>query len=398
MSKFSNERLIEIAKLFLRLGIIGFGGPAAHIALMEDEVVNRRGWLERGQFLDLIGATNLIPGPNSTEMAIHVGYLYGGLPGLFLAGFCFILPAVSITAILARIYTQYGSLPEIAPILAGIKPVVIAIIIGALYRLGKKAIYKQEQTQIFLAIATGVIILLFLGINQVIALLAGGLLGATLLLITGKNRDLGNGSIGMFIGGLSISSTIKTASVASSTILTPSLWELGLFFLKVGSILFGSGYVLVAFLQGELVDKYNWLTQQQLLDAIAIGQFTPGPVLSTSTFIGYIILGIPGAIVATIGIFLPSFCFVFAFNPLIPKMRQSKYASAFLDAVNASALALMVFVTLRLAQSTFIEPSFQIIDVAIAVVAAVLVIRFKVNPAWLVLGGAMVGWILSSLL
>lgn len=267
-----------------------------------------------------------------------------------------------------------------------------------MYRLGKKAIYKHEQARIFLAIATGVVILLFLGINQVIALLLGGLLGATLLLVTGKNRDPENGSIGMFVGGLSISSTIKTASVGSSAIVTPSLWQLGLFFLKVGSILFGSGYVLVAFLQGELVDKYNWLTQQQLLDAIAIGQFTPGPVLSTSTFIGYIILGVPGAIVATIGIFLPSFCFVFAFNPLIPKMRQSKYASAFLDAVNASALALMVVVTLRLAQSTFIEPSFQIIDVAIAVVAAFLVIRFKVNPAWLVLGGAMVGWILSSLL
>jgi len=393
----SSKRLIEIARVFLRLGIIGFGGPAAHIAMMEDEVVNRRRWLDRSQFLDLIGATNLIPGPNSTEMAIHLGYIYGGLAGLFLAGFCFILPAVSITAFLAWIYVKYGSLPEIAPILAGIKPAVIAIIIGALYRLGQKAILKHDRAKNLVAIAIGVIILLFFGINQVIALFLGGLFGAILLLFTAKKQTSKDRSIGMFAGSLSVSAAIKTSSVASPVLVTPSLWQLGLFFLKIGSILFGSGYVLVAFLQGELVDKYAWLTQQQLLDAIAIGQFTPGPVLSTSTFIGYIILGVPGAIVATIGIFFPSFCFVFALNPLIPKMRQSKYTAAFLDAVNASALALMLFVTLKLAQSTFIEPNLNLIYLTIAFIAAVLVIRFKTSPLWLVLGAAIVSWILSFL-
>ncbi len=388
-----NKRLLEIAKVFLRLGIIGFGGPAAHIAMMEDEIVNRRHWLERSQFLDLIGATNLIPGPNSTEIAIHVGYLYGGIAGLFLAGFCFILPAVLMTAVLGWIYIQYGSLPQIAPILAGIKPIVIAIIIGALYRLGKKAIFKHDRSPILWTIAVGVVILLFLGLNQIIALLLGGLLGAVLLLLTAKNK-----SMGMFVGGLSISSAIKTASVSATTAVTPSLWQLGLFFLKVGSILFGSGYVLIAFLQEELVDKYVWLTQQQLLDAIAIGQLTPGPVLSTSTFIGYVILGTPGAIVATIGIFLPSFCFVFALNPLIPKMRNSKITSAFLDAVNTSALALMAVVVLRLAQSTIVQPSFNLIYLTLAVVASILVIKFKVNPVWLVLGGGLFSWILSVVL
>ncbi|MGF1486622.1 MAG: chromate efflux transporter [Prochloraceae cyanobacterium] len=393
----SSKRLIEIARVFLKLGTIGFGGPAAHMAMMEDEVVNRRRWLDRSQFLDLIGATNLIPGPNSTEMAIHLGYIYGGLAGLFLAGFCFILPAVSITGVLAWIYVKYGSLPEIAPILAGIKPAVIAIIIGALYRLGKKAIFKHDRAKNLVAIATGVIILLFFGINQIIALFLGGLFGAILLLFTAKKQPSKDRSIGMFAGGLSASAAIKTSSLASTTLVTPNLWQLGLFFLKIGSILFGSGYVLVAFLQGELVDKYAWLTQQQLLDAIAIGQFTPGPVLSTSTFIGYIILGFPGAIVATIGIFFPSFCFVFALNPLIPKMRQSKYTAAFLDAVNASALALMLFVTLKLAQSTFIEPNLNLIYLTIAFIAAVLVIRFKLSPLWLVLGAAIVSWILSFL-
>ena len=216
----NNIRLLEIAQVFLRLGIICFGGPAAHIAMMEDEVVKRRRWLERSQFLDLIGATNLIPGPNSTEMVIHLGYLYGGLAGLFLAGFCFILPSISITAILPWIYTKYVSIPDILPILAGIRPVIIAIIIAALYRLGKRAIYKHK-------LATGVIILLFLGINQVIALLLGGLFGAILLLLTTKNKTPKDTSLGMFVGGLSVSSGIKTAAVGATAVVTPSLWQLG---------------------------------------------------------------------------------------------------------------------------------------------------------------------------
>jgi len=376
-------RLGELAKVFLKLGAIGFGGPAAHIAMMEDETVTRRGWMSRDRFLDLVGATNLIPGPNSTEMAIHVGYIRAGWRGLIVAGTCFIFPAVTITAILAWIYTQWGTLPEVEPFLAGIKPAVLAVIFGALWRLGKKAIKNST----LLVIGIAVVGLLLLGLDNIVALLLGGVLGAIALQI---KRKISPPPAAFFLLGM--------AATGTPTVGAPSLWQLGLFFLKVGAVLFGSGYVLIAFLEGELVNELGWLTQQQLLDAIAIGQFTPGPVLSTSTFIGYLIRGVPGAAVATLGIFLPSFLFVLLLNPLIPKMRQSPWTAAFLDAVNVSAVALMAVVTANLARTTLFPPTgVNWVGIAIALAAGVAVIRWKVNAAWLVLGGAIVGWLVYLL-
>ncbi|NER53119.1 MAG: chromate efflux transporter [Symploca sp. SIO1A3] len=309
------NRLVPLAKLFGKLGVIGFGGPAAHIAMMEDEVVKRRRWLTQEHFLDLIGATNLIPGPNSTEMAIHVGYSYGGLPGLIIAGVCFILPAVLITAGFAWIYEQFGTLPQVTPLIYGIKPAVLAVIFAAVWRLGKKAVKNRKLLVIGLGVAT----LLIFGLNEVIALLIGGSLGMIWLCTTDQDNPPSAKLTTILTATLTTGSVLKASATTAATLATVPLWQLGWFFLKVGSVLFGSGYVLVAFLEGGLVQEHGWLTQQQLLDAIAIGQFTPGPVLSTSTFIGYLIAGFPGALVATIAIFLPSFFFVAALNPLIPR-------------------------------------------------------------------------------
>ncbi|MGC1245335.1 MAG: chromate efflux transporter [Spirulinaceae cyanobacterium] len=391
----SNPRLRELATLFLKLGIIGFGGPAAHIAMMEEEVVSRRQWLTRSQFLDLVGATNLIPGPNSTEMAIHVGYLYAGLSGLVVAGICFIFPAVTITAILAWLYQEFGTLPQLAPLLYGIKPAVLAVILGALWRLGNKAVKSYQ----LLLIGLGVVPLLLLGLNEIVALLIGGVVGGIWLQLTAGKKQPPNSTVEIVIGSLTTGTIIKAVAAQVDSLVTPPLWQLGLFFLKVGSVLFGSGYVLIAFLEGEVVNKYHWLSGQQLLDAIAIGQFTPGPVLSTSTFIGYLILGVPGAIVATLGIFLPSFIFVIILNPLITKLRQSPWTSAFLDAVNVSSVALMVVVTLKLIQATLIQPTanfpIDLVAVGIAAIATIVLLRFKLNAAWLVLGGAVIGYLFN---
>jgi chromate transporter len=393
-------RLGEVATLFFKLGIIGFGGPVAHIAMIEDEVVKRRQWMTREHFLDLVGATNLIPGPNSTEMAIHVGYVYAGWLGLIVAGVCFILPAVLITGVFAWIYVSYGNLPQVAPLLYGIKPAVLAVILDALWRLGKKAVKSSQM----LAIALGVVVLLLvLKLSEVIALLIGGILGMIWLRSGDRGKTPGN-TANFIIANLTSCAAFKTtascAATSAHTIANVSLWKLGLFFLKVGSVLFGGGFVLVAFLEGGLVQEYGWLTQQQLLDAIAIGQFTPGPVLSTATFIGYIIAGVQGAIVATVGIFLPSFFFTAILNPLVPRLRTSLWTSAFLDAVNVSAVALMVVVSLELAAATLIAKTAYKVDflaVAIAMVSAVLVIRFRINAAWLIFGGAFIGWVASFL-
>ncbi len=391
------NRLGELAKLFFKLGVIGFGGPAAHIAMMEDEVVKRRQWLTRSHFLDLIGATNLIPGPNSTEMAIHVGYTYGGWPGLIIAGVCFILPAVLITASFAWIYVEFGTLPQVAPLIYGIKPAVLAVILGAVWRLGKKAVKSSK----LLIIGLGVAVLVFFGQNEVIALLLGGSLGMIWLRLSDKGNPPPEETAAIMAAGLTTSVALKATAATGATVASVPLWQLGWFFLKVGSVLFGSGYVLVAFLEGGLVREHGWLTKAQLLDAIAIGQFTPGPVLSTSTFIGYLIAGFPGAVVATIAIFLPSFLFVVLLNPLVPRLRASKWASAFLDAVNVSSVALMGVVTLNLSQTTLIKPagafSIDWLTALIATSAAVLAIRFQINAAWLVLGGALIGWLLSVL-
>ncbi|MDZ8087331.1 MAG: chromate efflux transporter [Nostoc sp. DedQUE12b] len=397
MTNSAPSRLGELANLFFKLGVIGFGGPVAHIAMIEDEVVKRRQWLTREHFLDLLGATNLIPGPNSTEMAIHIGYIYAGWLGLIVSGVCFVLPAVLITGGFAWVYVVYGTLPQIAPLLYGIKPAVLAIIINALWGLAKKAVKTHQLLVIAFAVA---LLTLLFKLNEVIALLIGGLLGMVWL-NSGEKNDKPGDKANFLIASLSTGATLKASAVlatslaTASTVANVSLWQLGWFFLKVGSVLFGGGYLLVAFLQGGLVQEYGWLTQQQLLDAIAIGQFTPGPVLSTATFIGYVIAGIPGAIVATIGIFLPSFVFVAALNPLIPRLRASSWTRAFLDAVNVSAVALMVVTTLQLGAATLTLPQAPFVDflgLAIAIVSAILAIRFRINAAWLVFGSAFIGW------
>lgn len=416
MNASTPSRLGEIATLFLKLGTIGFGGPVAHIAMIQDEVVTRRRWLTKEHFLDLLGATNLIPGPNSTEMAIHVGYVYGGWLGLIVAGVCFIFPAVMITGVFAWLYVNYGTLPQFTPLLYGIKPAVLVIILNALWKLAKKAIKTRQLAVI--AIVVALLVFIF-KLNEVIALLIGGLVGMVWLRSNDRgNNDRGSkdrdnnqnsqGTASFIITSLSTGATWKASTAIAASLggvaaanANISLWQLWWFFLKIGSVLFGGGYLLIAFLQGELVEQYRWLTQQQLFDAIAIGQFTPGPVLSTATFIGYVIAGIPGAIVATVGIFLPSFFFTAILNPIVPWLRSSKWTRAFLDAVNVSAVALMVVVTIQLGIATISLPVAPFIDlfaIAIALASAVLSIRFNINSACLVLGGALAGLISRMIL
>lgn len=369
-------KLKTLAKLFLKLGFVAFGGPAAHIAMLEDEVVEKRKWMTRDHFLDLVGATNLVPGPNSTEMTMHVGYQYAGVAGLFTAGVCFIGPAVLLTGLLAYLYIEYGELPAIAPFLLGIKPAVLAIIVGAIYKLGKKAL-KSWQLGL---IGVLVVIANFMGISEVACILGGGVLG----MLWASARE-----------GKTLRSYAPILlfwfSSAGMKLTTTNLF---LVFLKVGSVLFGSGYVLVAYLDGELVEKLGWLTKSELLDAIAIGQFTPGPVLSTATFVGYQIQGWQGAVAATIGIFLPSFLFVWILNPLIPKLRSSKITAAFLDAVNVAAVAVMVVVTLMLAKEVLID--WRALTIA-ALSTYVYFFQKKVSVVWLVLGGAILGWLFSMI-
>ncbi len=385
VDKGSRGPLGEIARLFLRLGFVAFGGPAAHIAMMEDEFVVRRRWVGREHFLDLVGATNLIPGPNSTEMTMHLGYERAGWPGLFTAGASFILPAVSLTAGLAWLYVRYGALPEVEPFLVGIKPAVIVIIAGALWRLGRQAVTGWRLGVIGLAVGAASL----LGTNEVTALLVGGLVGMIWLRASGSPKT---DTAARFLPILFQDSTAVAAGAAAAGAgVAVSTWKLGLFFLKIGAILYGSGYVLVAFLEGGLVNDFGWLTEAQLLDAIAIGQFTPGPVLSTSTFIGYLVDGPSGAVVATLGIFLPSFIFVLILNPIIPKLRESAWASAFLDAVNVAAVGLMLTVTIELAVVTLTSLPAAIVIVA----AAVAFFRFRLSAPWLVAGGALLGWMAS---
>ena len=329
------KNLKEIAAVFFKMGLIAFGGPASHIAMMEQEIVEKRKWISPEHFLDLIGATNLIPGPNSTEMTMHCGHERAGFSGLFVAGMAFIFPAVVITGILAWLYVSYGQLPEVESFIYGIKPAVIAIIAAAVFKLGKKALKSFE-----LGILGAITVLVgFLGINEVNALLGAGIIGAIYFYVKHKTIDV-KPKKKAFLPYI-----ILKATIAGTT----SMGALKVFwiFFKVGSILYGSGYVLFAFLDGELVAN-GLLTRPELMDAIAVGQFTPGPVLSTATFIGYQLFGFWGAIAATVGIFLPSFIFVLILNPLIPKMRKSKFLSAFLDAVNIAAVAIMLKVLIEM--------------------------------------------------
>lgn len=362
----------ELALVFLKLGTIAFGGPAAHIAMMEDEVVRRRHWMTRDEFLDLLGAANLIPGPNSTELAIHVGHRQAGFAGLVVAGASFILPAMLIVTAFAWAYVRYGSLPAVAGILYGVKPVIIVIVLQALWSLGKTAI----KTKFLAAIGLAGVALTWLGVHELLILAGAGLVVA---LLRRSDRRL-----------MSISFAFLLQSTATATS-TFGLLPLFLFFLKVGAILYGSGYVLLAFIRADLVERWHWLTESQLLDAIAVGQVTPGPVFTTATFIGYVLGGYQGAIVGTLGIFLPAFCFVALSGPLVPRIRRSPTAGAFLDGVNVAALSLMVVVTYQLGRASLVD----IKTLLIGLVSGFLLFRFRVNSAWLVLGGAIAGWIIS---
>jgi chromate transporter len=376
----SPNSLRQLALLFLKLGVISFGGPAAHIAMMEDEVVRRRRWLSHDEFLDLLGATNLIPGPNSTEMAIHIGYRRAGRLGLLLAGCCFILPATLIVTTLAWAYVRYGSLPQTDAILYGVKPAVIAIVLQALWGLGRAAL----KTKTLALIGAAGILLEFIGVNELFILFgAGGAIGVGKWIAGRMRRGESSSPTPIALPAL----FSKTAILAAQPAYSFGLWPLFLFFLKVGSILFGSGYVLLAFLRADLVERWRWLTEAQLLDAVTAGQVTPGPVFTTATFIGYVLGGLPGAIVATVGIFLPAFFFVAASGLITPRIRRSATAGAVLDGINAASLSLMAVVTWRLGLAALVDWT----TVAMLIASLILLIRFRLNSAWLVLIGGLAG-------
>lgn len=358
--KEKKNRLYEIFKVFFRLGFTAFGGPAAHIGMMDEEVIEKRKWISREKFMDLIGATNLIPGPNSTELAIFLGLERGGPLGLLIAGVSFIFPAMIIILIFAIIYVKFGTIPQVSSILYGIKPVIMAIIIQALYRLGKSVI----KNKISVLLALGILGLYFLGITEILLLA----ISAVLMLIIRSFKS------------------IKQRFYSISLI---PLSLVFLIFLKIGSVLYGSGYVLLAFLEAEFIEKYGLLTMEQLLDAIAIGQFTPGPVFTTATFIGYILRGIPGAVLATMGIFIPSFLVVLAINPIIPKLRKSKIMSSMLDGVNIGSLVLMTIVSLKLGQASLKDP----VTIVMFILSFLVLMKYKINSAWLIIGGGAIGWI-----
>ena len=370
----ARSRLSEIALLFLKLETTAFGGPAAHIAMMDEEVVRRRRWLSEQEFLDYLSAVNFIPGPNSTEMAIHIGHRRGGWPGLITAGVCFIVPAATVVGILAWAYVRWGALPQATGLLYGVKPVVIAVVLQALWKLGRSAV-KTGWLALVALLSVG---LAAVGVNELLVLLMGGLLGLAVRLRKPEGRSL------------LTASGFKPAFAAAAGITagTAGLWPIFLIFAKIGSVLFGSGYVLLAFLRADLVERYHWLTQQQLLDAVAVGQVTPGPVFTTATFIGYVLHGPSGAIAATLGIFLPAFLFVAVSAPLLPRLRSSPMAGCFLDGINVASLALMALVTWQLARSAFVDWFTLLVGVA----SAVALIRHRgLNSAWLVLAGGALG-------
>ncbi|MDC6350105.1 chromate efflux transporter [Zeaxanthinibacter sp. PT1] len=371
-------KLKEVAAVFFKLGCIAFGGPAAHVAMMEEEIVNKRKWMGRQHFLDLMGATNLIPGPNSTEMTMHCGHERAGVPGLFVAGACFIFPAVVITGVFAYLYAEFGQLPAVEPFIFGIKPAVLAIIAAAILKLGKKALKGWELGILGLMVLAASL----LGMNEILALLGAGVIGAFYFYI--RKQPLAKlKSLFPFL-------LLQTPAAVMANITSLKVfWT----FLKVGAVLYGSGYVLFAYLDAEMVTK-GWLSRQQLIDAVAVGQFTPGPVLSTATFVGYQLTGFWGAVAATLGIFLPSFLFVLILNPLVPKMRQSKLLGYFLDSVNIAAVAVMLAVLFVMGRDTLTDWR----AIVIAVISFILTFGLKkVNAMWTVIGGAVLGYLLYLL-
>ena len=372
----THSSLPEIALLFLKLGTTAFGGPAAHIAMMDEEVVRRRHWLTEQEFLDYLSAVNFIPGPNSTEMAIHIGHRRGGWPGLVVAGTCFIVPAAILVGVLAWAYVRWGALPQAASLLYGVKPVVIAVVLQALWKLGRSAI----KTKWLAVVAILSVALAAVGVNELLVLVIGGALGLSACWSALRQRR-----------ALLAASAFKAALSATGIIAAGAsvgLWPIFLIFAKIGSVLFGSGYVLLAFLRADLVERYHWLTQQQLLDAVAVGQVTPGPVFTTATFVGYLLHGPSGAIAATVGIFLPAFLFVAVSAPLLPRLRASLTAGAILDGINVASLALMALVTWQLARAAFVDWFTLLLGIA----SAVALIRYRhINSAWLVLAAGVLG-------
>jgi chromate transporter len=368
--------LREIAAVFLKLSTTAFGGPAAHVAMMHEEVVERRRWLTPEQFLDYLGAVNLIPGPNSTELAIHIGHARAGWSGLLIAGIAFIVPAFLIVFGLAWAYVRYGSLPDAAGILYGVKPVVVAVVAHALVGLARTAVRSPRLA----ALAIGAAIAAFAGMHELAVLLAAGVLSG----VSGGAARARALLVSLVAGS---GATAAAASAATPVTLGPVF----LVFAKAGAVLFGSGYVLLAFLRADLVERLHWITETQLLDAIAVGQVTPGPVFTTATFIGYLLAGPAGALVATIGIFLPAFFFVAISGPLVPRLRASHAAGAVLDGVTVASLALMAVVTMQLAGAALVDtPTW-----AIAVGSLVALVRLRVNSAWLMLAAAALGWAIA---
>jgi chromate transporter len=380
-------RLVELAVLFLRLGVTAFGGPAAHIAMMEEEVVRRRAWLSSEEFLDLLGATNLIPGPNSTELAIHIGHKRAGWAGLLVAGACFIVPAALITLVLAVVYVRFGKVPRAMGVLYGIKPVVIAVVVQALWNLGRSAM----KTKRLAALGIAGVVAAAAGVSELVVLFGGGLIAIALSTPSFEKAasvDEKPTTKKSSVVGLTIAST---GAAGASTVVAASSWSLFLVFAKIGSILFGSGYVLLAFLRADLVESRHWMTESQLVDAVAVGQLTPGPVFTTATFVGFVIHGYSGAAAATLGIFLPAFVFVALSGLLIPKVRASKRAGAFLDGVNVTSLALMAVVTVQLGRAALVDA----LTVVLAA-SSVLLLKWKVSSVWLIVGGAIAGVVVTS--
>jgi chromate transporter len=364
----------EVAAYFTRLGLVAFGGPAAHIAMMREEVVRRRHWVTDEQFLDLLGITNLIPGPNSTEMAIHLGYTRAGAWGLVLGGVCFIAPAMLIVLALAWAYVRWGTLPIATSLLYGVKPVIIAIVVQAMWGLARAAVRGPLLAGAFVAAA----VLALAGVHELAILFGAG--GLAALLATRPRAVVG-------AVGLAAWAAPARALAAAATAGGVALGTLTLVFLKIGAVLYGSGYVLLAFLRADFVERLGWLTDRQLLDAVAVGQVTPGPVFTTATFIGFVLAGVPGAMLATVAIFLPSFVFVAVSRPWLPRLRGSSRAAGFLDGVNVAALGLMAAVAWQLGRTAIVDP----LTAALALGAAALLLTTRINSVWLIAAGGMVG-------
>jgi chromate transporter len=388
-TEIRDASLGELALAFLKLGTIAFGGPAAHLAMMEEEFVRRRRWITQADFLDRMAAANLIPGPSSTETTIFIGQLKRGWRGLIVAGSCFLLPAAVIVSLIAWAYVRYGALPQVAGMLYAIKPVVVAIVIQALWKLSRTGV----RTKFLAAIAALAVVLNLFGLGPIVVLLIAGAIAAAALWLRIKTKTKMNARpTAVSVAALPKFFAAALVTAATAAVLPFSLGRLFLSFLKIGSVIFGSGYVLLAFLQSEFVERLHWLTEKQLIDAVAVGQFTPGPVFTTATFIGYILGGWLGAIVATVGIFLPGFLLVAASGPLIPRIRRSPVISSALDGVVAGSLALMAVVTWQLGKAAIVDR----MTIAILAVSAVALLRFRVNSVWLIAAAAVGGWALQA--